>query len=225
LTKFGTHTARLWGRLPSGFGRIAYREDEVEMKKQLWTTAALLTAVSLTLTSCSDSKKQGHTTDASLSDAGPVKDAGKPDAGKIDSGTVMMMTAMPVPCGSSTCQPPPSLAALAGGAAGGLGGLLPMVAACCLDATMGTCGTMSGGACMPPPKLDPRCPGVLGMMNGCCTATNQCGLDASMFAMGCVDLATAAAGPLGSFLMAPSPRACDATTSGDDGGTGIDAGN
>jgi hypothetical protein len=211
--------------------RVALSRDEVEMKKQLWTAAALLAAVSVT--GCSDSKKQSPSPDASARDAGPTKDAGKPDAGKIDSGSMMMtMTAMPVPCGSNMCQPPPSLAGAIpggapGGAAGGLGGLLPMVSACCLDATMGTCGTMgAGGACMAPPTHDPRCPGVFGMMVGCCTASNQCGLDASMFGMGCVDLAAAAASALGTFLMAPSPRACDAMSGGgDDGGTGNDAGN
>jgi hypothetical protein len=206
-----------------------------EMNKQVWTMATLAIAVSVM--SCSSSKKSPSPDAGGQTDAGPIKkpDAGKPDAGKQDSGAMMTATAMPVPCGTNMCQPPPSLAALAGGAApggaagglGALGGLLPMVAACCLDTTMGSCGTMSaGGACMPPPKLDSRCPGVFGMMNGCCTASNQCGLDASMFAMGCVDLATVSAGPLGTILMPASPRACDAMSGGgEDGGAGTGTGN
>lgn len=96
------------------------------------------------------------------------------------------MAAMPVPCGTNTCQP------LGGGIAAmipGLGAALPMP--CCLDAAMGTCGTMmAGGACMPPPVSDPRCPPLnfAGMqVASCCTPSGVCGANASQLGFGCVD--------------------------------------
>ncbi len=218
------------------------------MNKRTWGGA--LVALGLVCAGCSSSNH-------SAMDAGPDggggaagQDAGKPDASMAtDSGTTM--TAMPVPCGSNMCQPPAGLGALAGGlggAAGGLGGLggaLPMPVACCLDDSAGTCGLapMAGATCEKPAVPDDRCPGpdlgalgalAGGMMAGCCTDDGMCGVDGATFGNGCVENSAAAsmimAVPLiGSFIMIPPPRPCDAT--GEDGGTmmmsggDVDAGN
>lgn len=67
---------------------------------------------------------------------------------------------------------------------------------------------------MAPSPSDPRCPQVASPLatiplRSCCAANQMCGLDASMFGMGCVDFATLASQPVGTFLMLPSPTPCD----------------
>lgn len=128
----------------------------------------------------------------------------------------------PVMCGAVTCSPPSNpLGAFAGAA----GGLLPSPVACCLDQAAGTCGVAmsAGGACAALATPDTRCPSIdLGMFAalagnlgfGCCTDMNQCGIDGALFGMGCVENSQAqtmlAGGGLGTFLMLPPARACDA---------------
>ena len=132
--------------------------------------------------------------------------------------------AMPVPCGSNTCNPPPNpFAALLGNMP--LPIALPMPMACCADESKGTCGTAAtaGAACEIPATPDARCPGLsLGALGGaaagaanlaagCCTPSGQCGLDGMIFGRGCVDNSEVGAmlGPLGGFLTVPAARPCD----------------
>ena len=148
---------------------------------------------------------------------------------------------MPVPCGSNTCSPPPNPLS---GLLGGLGGMalptgfLPTPVACCAEESTGTCGTaaMAGAACEIRATPDSRCPGLSlgalgaaagGLANlagGCCTPSGQCGLDGMIFGRGCVDNSEVGSmlGPLGGFVMLPTPRACDQPA--EDAGVG-DAGS
>jgi hypothetical protein len=130
------------------------------------------------------------------------------------------MAATSIPCGPMTCTDP-------------LGGMMlpipiPLPTVCCVDETMGICGSMmAGGACMEPPPSDPRCPTVTAPLPGltltsCCTSTGLCGLDASLLSMGCIDFATIAGGTFGAFLPVPAETVCDASLM--DAGT-EDAGN
>lgn len=149
---------------------------------------------------------------------------------------------MPVPCGMSTCYPPPNPLS---GLIGGLGVMapiaLPMAMACCVDESTGTCGTAmaAGATCEVRATPDARCPsvglGALGaaagglgglagnLAGGCCTTAGQCGLDGMLFGRGCVDNAEVGTmlGALGSFLTLPPPMPCDRPQ--DDAGT-VDAG-
>ncbi|MFI5307530.1 MAG: hypothetical protein ACHQ53_09270 [Polyangiales bacterium] len=197
------------------------------MNKRTLRMAALLLAVGAF--GCGTSNKPG------MEDAGDsgLGDSGKPDSGKPDSGPsmTMTMTAMPVPCGSNTCQPPASLGDFAGGlggmAAGGLGGLGGGggAMACCVDQSTGQCGMSMGGTCNPPPTPDPRCPSlnVFGMMIAGCCISDMCGVDASALGMGCAEnggaKAALAATGLGGFIMIPDAQACDASGAGHDAGS------
>jgi hypothetical protein len=170
-----------------------------------------------------------NTKDASTSDASTKMDAARPPTPAQDSAMPMTMTAEPVPCGSTMCQPPSSPLAALGGAIPGLGALtsaLPMPVACCLDSTAGTCGLAmtKGATCEPRATADTRCPSVdLGqfmaiagnMGFGCCTSDNLCGIDGSVFGRGCIEDAEAGAmlqsAGLGGFIMVPDARQCDGT--------------
>jgi len=147
------------------------------------------------------------------------------------------------------CTPTPSpitgLLGMFGGGAAVPG--LPMAVACCLDESASKCGTAAaeGAMCEAPAVPDSRCSGfslgALGaaaggaasglgaLAQGCCTPNNMCGLDGSIFGRGCVENNEArsmlSAIPLvGTLLMVPPARACDAPPpAGDDAGAG-DAG-
>lgn len=141
-----------------------------------------------------------------------------------------------VKCGSKQCAPPANILA-------GLPLGIPLSVACCADSSTGLCGAAAaaGELCEPPAKVDARCPGVnlggLGAiagggmmvpadaMNGCCTPDNACGLDGALFGRGCVENGEVAAvlgaiPLLGSLIMVPASRACDAPPADDaaDGG-------
>lgn len=200
------------------------------MDKQL-KQLSMAFVIGMSLVACTHSSHKPKS-DAGAGDAGMHKaDAGKPDAGKHDSGsTTTMMTTPPpppVPCGSTMCQQPASplgmLGGLIPGGAGGLGGLIPMPVACCLDEASATCGmsTMTGGKCEAMAKPDMRCPSVdLGALAafagmggfGCCTSDGQCGVDGSAFGRGCVPNMEAnamlASMGLGGFIMIPAPKPC-----------------
>ena len=151
------------------------------------------------------------------------------------------MTAMPVPCGTMTCQPPQSPFAQFAALAPGL--LPPPPVACCMNMATATCGIapMTNAPCEARAMADTRCAGVSlmipGMMGGqmvaagCCTAMNQCGVDGSAFGRGCVEASMAGAmlGPLAGFLSVPTPKTCDAPLpvagSGGSGGGGGSAGS
>jgi hypothetical protein len=112
-------------------------------------------------------------------------------------------------CGSNVCTSPFTMPLP-----------IPVPMPCCYDPFLGECGTSSnGGVCRAVSPPDPRCPQVASpvlALTSCCAANQMCGLDASMFGMGCVDFATLASQPIGSFLMLPSPTPC-----GDDEDAGI----
>jgi hypothetical protein len=126
---------------------------------------------------------------------------------------------------------------LLGNLGGGIAAGIPMPAPCCLDETAEKCGiaASAGATCEAPAVADNRCPGInLGAagglagggasMVGCCI-DNACGQDGAMFGRGCVENSVAKTMlggiPLiGSLLMVPGARACDAVP--DDHDAGVD---
>lgn len=119
-----------------------------------------------------------------------------------------------ISCGTATCMTP----ALPPGLP-----IMPLPA-CCANAAMSQCGTMSGGACMPPPAAAPNCPApmLLGMtLRACCATGNVCGVDASMIGMGCINASAIPGGAAGrpitmcdGTVTQPPPTAAAGTTGG-----------
>jgi hypothetical protein len=194
------------------------------MNKRMWWTWVVLVSVALAACSSDDSGDDDAPA-AGVGGSAGVAAVGGSTAGAGGSsgaggtgGAGGTMAAMPIPCGTATCQPVGGGFMLPG---------LPLPRACCADEAMGTCGTMpaSGGTCMPPLPADPRCPMATSSLPipliSCCTATNMCGLDGSALGMGCVDFATVAGGPLGMLLMIPAPVTCDGMPVGGDEDAGI----
>jgi hypothetical protein len=157
-------------------------------------------------------------------DDGDSGAAGRSTAGRGGSGGTGGAVAPTVACGSKRCAAPQN--ALAGL---GIPGVEAPVA-CCADSASAQCGSQASGAavCEPAAVADVRCPGVnLGalaaiaggaagnMMSGCCTETNKCGLDGALFGRGCVENGEAASmlsaiPVVGTLIMVPAPKACDA---------------
>jgi len=195
------------------------------MNKRMWWTWVVLVSVTLAGCSSDDSGDDdapaggvGGSAGGTAGVGGSTGGAGGMSGAGGTGGAGGTMAAMPVPCGTATCQP-------VGGGIMFPG--LPLPRACCADEAMGTCGTMpaSGGTCMPPLQADPRCPVVMSSLPvpliSCCTADNMCGLDGSALGMGCVDFGTVAGGPLGMILMVPAPVTCDGMPVGGDEDAGI----
>jgi hypothetical protein len=165
----------------------------------------------------------GDDSDSPMPTAGSSAAAGRSGSGG-QAGVAGTPAAMPVPCGSSMCYPPPNpLSALIGGMP--LPIMLPSPMACCVDESAGTCGTaaMAGAMCEARATPDSRCPGIsLGALGGaaaglgniaggCCTPSGQCGLDGMIFGRGCVDNSEVGSmlGALGGLIMLPPAMACD----------------
>jgi hypothetical protein len=139
-----------------------------------------------------------------------------PTAGTSGSGGTAGNMPMPIPCGSTECQPTGSF----------------IRQACCVEATS-TCGerfAFGGGACAEPVDPDPRCDSLMVMtfrVPSCCNMDNRCGIDTSGFGMpGCISLDELAdiqggdggvadggtgmgMNPFGGIVMLPAPRDCE----------------
>lgn len=210
------------------------------MKKSLWLVAMLVLSTS-TLVACGGDDSDSTPEGGSGGDGGGGDGDGDGDAGGTGGmgGTGGGGTggtggggpvAMPVPCGSATCQPPTNpLGAFAG--ALGMGVMLPATAfACCRDEAAGECGyAMTENApaemCNEPATPDTRCedfeipieiPLPLPPLGVGCCINNQCGIDGQLFGQGCVENSAAeemltAQPMIGMFLMdgVPAPHACD----------------
>jgi len=184
-----------------------------------WSCVLLVGAVAF---GCGDDDDGEPTagTGGSAGATGGVGGAAGGSAGSGGSGGTAGMTAVPVMCGTMTCQAPASPFAMFAALAPGL--LPPPPVACCMTATT-TCGLapMTNAMCEARAMPDPRCAGVglsiPGMMGGapvaagCCNAMSRCGVDGSAFGRGCVENAEAATmlGQLAGFLSVPAPKACD----------------
>lgn len=226
------------------------------MKKQLWLMA-LLAVSAATLVACGDdtddtpapedgggSGGTGGDDDQDAGGAGGMGGSGGGGMGGTGGGGPV---AMPVPCGSVTCQPPENPFGAFAGLLGGSGIMLPATGfACCRNEAAGECGysmTEDGETCNEPAEPDARCPDfeipielplplpAIGV--GCCV-NNQCGVDGQLFGNGCTENDEArvmlGAQQIGMFLIdgVPPARACDApppVDGGDSGDVDEDAGH
>jgi len=107
--------------------------------------------------------------------AGMTATAGASGAAGTGTAGSAGMAAMPIECGSTTCEPTGSF----------------FMRACCADSATSTCGMSfsfgGGGGCSVPVDPDPRCDSITIMtfqLPSCCTADNRCGIDSSGFDMG-----------------------------------------
>jgi hypothetical protein len=200
----------------------------ITQKRMSLVTAALVgaSAVAAACSSSSSSSPPAETNNtpvdasAELGD-GPISQLNPPTM------TPTTPTAMPVQCGSMTCNPPSSVAfplsacclpdngcgaSFGGAAAAMFGGGGGDAGAICLDTSAGT--------------PDTACPSQSAMgfsLPGCCTSGGMCGVDLSMAGLGCNSLSALAslapAGTLGGSD-AGAPLSCSAAAAAAaDGGT------
>lgn len=193
---------------------------------------AMLTLVLAASSGCSSDDDKDEDPNPAGGRSGSAGTGGR--AGSTAAGTGGT-TVEPVECGSGSCLPPMS-------ALSGLPIMIPTAVACCVDEETAQCGSAEseGATCEPPAVADERCPGfdlsALGnlggavgggmQMTGCCTPNNQCGLDGAIFGRGCVENSAAQAQlgaiPLiGTLIMIPPARACDAPPEPTDEDAGI----
>jgi hypothetical protein len=197
------------------------RNDASSQPNRRWAAALTLLTILLAASSGCSSDDEDDDKAPSGGRSGSAGTGGR--AGSTAAGTGGAAVE-PVECGTGSCLPPMS-------ALSGLPIQLPQAVACCVDEETAQCGSAEseGATCEPPAVADDRCPGfdlsALGnlggavgggmQMTGCCTPNNQCGLDGAIFGRGCVENSAAQAQLgaipfIGTLIMIPAARACDA---------------